>query len=168
MAGYNYNNYYNPNQQMLNSLERQKENINNLIAQYSQPQQPVAPVQNIINTNSNNMEFEAKMINENDDPSNIAVTRRTLFVNEAKKKMYIKEVDGTISKEYDIIVPLDEKDKKIMELEERIKKMEEKENVKYAKSNKSNDDKQQSITTSNEFDESSTKANTKSVSKSTK
>lgn len=167
MAGYNYNNYYNPNQQMLNSLERQKENINNLIAQYSQPQQPVAPVQNIINTNSSNMDFEAKIINENDDPANIAITRKTLFINEAKKKMYIKEVDGTISKEYDIIVPLDEKDKKIMELEERIRRMEEKENVKYAKSNKSNDEFKQSNAISNEPNESSTETISKSISKAT-
>lgn len=166
---FNYTpNYYNPNQQMLNSLERQKENINNLIAQYSQPQQTMPPVQNIINTNSNNMEFEAKMINENDDPSNIAVTRKTLFVNEAKKKMYIKEVDGTISKEYDIVVPLDEKDKKILELEKRLKEMEEKVNAKYAEPIKSNDDEQQSNAVSDKSIKSTTKTISKSISKATK
>lgn len=167
MAGYNYNNFYNPNQQMLNNLERQKENINNLIAQYSQPQQ--APVQNIINTNpQNNLEFEAKMINENDDPSNIAVTRKTLFVNEAKKKMYVKEVDGTISKEYGLVIPLDEKDKKILELENRIKEMEEKINAKYPEPIKSNDGKQQSSATSFEPTKSAAKTDIRSISKSVK
>ena len=43
-----YNNFY-PNQNMMNNLLRQKENIENLINQYNQPQ---VPVQNIINTGS--------------------------------------------------------------------------------------------------------------------
>lgn len=157
--------YYNSNLQMINNLERQKENINNLIAQYSQP----APVQNIINTNSvNNNELEARILNRDEEPSNIAITRKTVFISESNKKVYIKDVDGTITKEYDIIVPLDEKDKKILELEKRLKEMEEKINVQYAEPTKSNDDIKQPITISNEPIKSATKATIKSDTKPTK
>ena len=46
----NYNSLYNPNQAIINQLLRQKDNIDNILNQYNQPQ---APVQNIINTISN-------------------------------------------------------------------------------------------------------------------
>lgn len=120
MANYN-NNFFNPNQNMINQLLRQRDNIENMINQYSQPQQ--APVQNIINTASS-IEFEARILENEEDPMNIAIVRRTLFVDEKNQKVLIKEVDGTISKQYQIIVPLDEKDKKILDLEERLKEME--------------------------------------------
>lgn len=148
----------NPNQLMINNLFRQKESIDNLINQYSQP-----PVQNIINTNAS--EIEARIIGVNDDISNIAVTRKTVFVDESRKKVTIKEVDGTISKEYEIIVPLDEKDKKILELENRLKEMEERINVQYAKLNKSNDVEQQSVTVSNKPVESESKTISKPISR---
>ena len=88
---------------MINQLMRQKENIENMITQYSQPP---APVQTIINTGSNNFEFEARILKDDEDISNIAIMRKTLFVDEKNKKISIKEVDGSISKEYEIIVPL--------------------------------------------------------------
>ena len=126
---------------MINQLLRQKENIDQLINQYSQQ---TAPVQNIINT-GNNVEFEAKEIKNNEDVTNILIQRRTLFIDENNKKIYIKELDGTISKEYDIIVPLDEKDKRINELEEKLRNMEVMiNNVKYAESNGTNDELEQS------------------------
>jgi hypothetical protein len=107
---------------------RQKENIDNLISQYSQP-----PVQNIITTG---VEMEAKYLGKDDDISNIAVTRKTIFIDEFNKKVQVKEIDGTISKEYEIVVPLDEKDKKILELEQKIKEMENG----YSKSNVTDDE----------------------------
>lgn len=146
------------NQGMINQLMRQKENIENMITQYSQPP---APVQTIINTGSNNFEFEARILKDDEDISNIAIMRKTLFVDEKNKKILIKEVDGSISKEYEIIVPLDEKDKKILELENRLKEMEEKVNDKYAKSTKSNDVKQQS----NANDNGNVKSTAKTISK---
>lgn len=146
------------NQGMINQLMRQKENIENMITQYSQPP---APVQTIINTGSNNFEFEARILKDDEDISNIAIMRKTLFVDEKNKKISIKEVDGSISKEYEIIVPLDEKDKKILELENRLKEMEEKVNDKYAKSTKSNDVKQQS----NANDNGNVKSTAKTISK---
>jgi hypothetical protein len=121
--------YYNQNQGLINQLERQKDNIDNLLYQYSQP----TPVQNIINTGS---DFEARFINENEDISNIPIMKKTLFIDEYNKKISIKELDGSISKEYEIVVPLDEKDKKILELETKLKEMEMKyESTKPIKSN---------------------------------
>lgn len=150
-------NTFNQNQGMINQLLRQKENIENMITQYSQPP---APVQTIINTGSNNLEFEAKILNNDEDISNIAIMRRTLFVDEKNKKIVIKEVDGTISKEYEIVVPLDEKDKKILELENRLKEMEVRING-NTKSIKSNDGGKQSNTNVN----GDAKPSTKTISK---
>ena len=125
------------NQSMINQLLRQKDTIDNMINQYSQPQ----PIQNIINTG---IEFEARMLKDGEDISNIAVIRRTLFIDEKNKKISIKELDGSISKEYEIVVPLDEKDKKILELEQKLEEMEKK--IEYSKSIESNAISEQSIT----------------------
>ena len=136
-------NYYNSNQGMINQLLRQKDNIDNLINQYQQmPQQ--SPIQNIINQ-APGLEFEARILKENEDPMDIAVIRKTLFVDETNKKVVIKEVDGTISKTYDIVVPLDAKDQKILELETKLKEMEEKINAKYGESIESTSWEQEQI-----------------------
>lgn len=111
---------YGTSQTMINQLMRQKDSIDSLISQYSQP-----PVQNIINTGS---DFEARILKENEQVQDILISRRTMFLDEFNKKLSIKEVDGTISKEYEIVIPLDEKDKKILELERKIKEMEESKN----------------------------------------
>lgn len=121
------------NQAMINQLMRQKDNIDNLISQYSQP----SPVQNIINTSS--LEFEARILKDNEEADNIFVARRTMFLDKKNKKLVIKETDGTISEEYEIVLPLDEKDKKILELEKKIKEMEEHE---HAESNVTDDEQQ--------------------------
>ena len=133
-------NYY-PNQAMLNQLFRQKDNIDNLISQYQQP-----PVQNIINTGT---DFEARILKENEQVENILINRKTMFLDEQNKKLYIKEVDGTISKEYEIVIPLDEKDKKILELESKLKEMEGKINE-STKSTSSNSKQSKSSSNDNE------------------
>lgn len=159
-------NNFNPNQTLINDLYRQKNSIDGLISQVMGQQQMTPPVQNIINTNGGNygngVMFEARMMNKDEDISNIAVNTKTLFVNEDRKKIYIKEVDGTISKTYDIIVPLDEKDKKIIELEKRIKEMEKAIDVKLAESNEPNEYEQQQ----NAVFDKSTKSKSKTISKS--
>ena len=134
-------NYYNPNQNMINQLMRQKDNIENMLNQYNQPQ---APVQNIINT-VNSSDFEARILNEDEQIENVYINKRTMFLDKINKKLMIKEIDGKISEEYEIIIPLDEKDKKIIELENRLKEMEGKFNE-YAKPIKSNDVIKQSNT----------------------
>lgn len=130
-----------PNQTMLNQLFRQKDNIDNLISQYSQP-----PVQNIINTGT---DFEARILKEGEQLENILINKRTMFLDEHNKKLSIKEVDGSISKEYEIIIPLDEKDQKILDLENRLKEMEERINE-SSKHTRSNSKQQESISDANE------------------
>lgn len=126
---YDYN-----NAGLMNQLYRQKENIENMINQYTQP-----PVQNIINTTGNS-EFDVKFIQNNEDISNIIIAKKTLFIDENNNKISIKEIDGTISKSYDIIIPKDEKDIKIETLENKIKELEEKINGKSTKPNVANHD----------------------------
>ena len=121
------------NQAMINQLMRQKDNIDNLINQYSQP----SPVQNIINTSG--IDFEARILKDGEEAENTYVARRTMFLDKKNKKLLIKETDGTISEQYEIILPLDEKDKKILELEQRIKEMEEHE---HTESNGTNNEQQ--------------------------
>lgn len=125
---YNYNNIA-----MMNQLYRQKENIENMINQYSQNvAQP--PVQNIINTTGTTSEIDVKFLKNNEDISNIIISKKTLFIDENNAKISIKETDGTISKVYDIIIPKDEKDLKIEELEKKLRELEERVNDKSTKS----------------------------------
>lgn len=131
---YNYNG-------LMNQLYRQKDNIENMIAQYSQGMMnQQAPVQNIINTTSSSNDVEIKTIGKDDDISNIIVTKRTLFIDEFKNKISLKELDGMISKSYDIIVPKDEKDLKIEELENKLKELEGKINVQSTITDVTSDD----------------------------
>jgi len=123
---------------MINQLYRQKDNIENMIAQYANPQP--APVQNIINTSTSTSDTEIKYLSKNDDVNNIIIMKKTVFIDEYNNKIMIKELDGTISKSYDIIVPKDEKDLKIEELENKVKELEEKINDKYSKLDVSIDD----------------------------
>lgn len=156
-------NFYNPNQNMINQLMRQKDNIESMLNQYNQPQQPI---QNIINTGGS--EFEARILNENEDVANIYINKRTMFLDKTNKKLLIKEINGEISEEYEIIIPLDEKDKKIFELEKKLKEMEEKINVKYAEPIRSNVELDKSNANGDEYVKSTTETNAKSISKSTK
>ena len=115
---------YNNLNGMMNQLYRQKENIENMINQYANAAQQ-SPIQNIINT-TNSSDTDVKFLNPEDDIKNIIITKRTLFIDENNHKISIKETDGSISKSYDIIVPKDEKDLKIEELENKIIELEEK------------------------------------------
>ena len=162
MAG--FNGYYNPNQGMINQLLRQKDNIDNMINQYSQPQ---APVQNIINA-AIPVEFEARILKDDEDVENTFINKRTMFLDKKNKRIVIKEIDGKISEQYEIILPLDEKDKKILELEKRLKEMEDKVNVEHTEPIRTNDKQQQSNANVDGNVESTTKANGGTVSKSTK
>ena len=138
-----YNNNY------INQLYRQKDNIENMIAQYSQGLiSPQAPVQNIINTSSNTSDYDVKFLGKDDDITNIIVTKKTLFIDESKAKISIKEVDGSISKSYDIIIPKDEKDLKIEELEKKLQELEGKINVQSTESNVASNDIKSTTTSS--------------------
>ena len=147
---------YNYNQtNMMNQLYRQKDNIENMIAQYANmSSQP--PVQNIINTSNSSSDTDVRFLKPEDDISNIIITKRTLFIDEPKNKISIKELDGSISKSYDIIVPKDEKDLKIEELEQKIIELEGKINVQSTNTNVANGDVKSTATSTTKSTKSAT------------
>ena len=152
---------YSNNQYMLDSLNRQKERIDDMIRSYQQPQ----PVNNFINTNQTAPKdmLEWRVLNETEDVDNLYVSNKTLFIND--NLMVIKDVDGKTEKwEVKKIYPIDKKDKKINELENEIKKLKEVLNehtepistIGECKQSNGNDD---------EYVESKSKTTSKSISK---
>ncbi len=112
-----YNIYSNP----IDRIDGQMRELENLKKNYqSLPQQPI---QNIINTNSQNIDFEARILNENEKPDEILVQRRTAFIDLFKGKLSIKELNGDL-KEYDIILPKTKEQLENEELKEKVKELE--------------------------------------------
>ena len=123
---------YGNNQYMLNSLNREKQKIEEMIQTYqNQPQ----PVNNFINTGqtTNKDLVEWRVLNENEEVDNLYVSNKTLFIND--NLMILKGVDGSLSK-WNIkkVYPIDKKDEKINQLEEEIKKLKEMINGEHSKS----------------------------------
>ena len=81
------------------------------------------PIQNIINTQMplNNL-FMAQFLKENEKVEEMFVNHKTAFIDLFKKELKIKDIDGTITT-YGLILPKDEKDKKIEELEKQIQEL---------------------------------------------
>ena len=81
------------------------------------------PIQNIINTQMplNNL-FMAQFLKENEKVEEMFVNHKTAFIDLFKKELKIKDIDGTITI-YGLILPIDEKDKKIEELEKQIQEL---------------------------------------------
>ena len=122
-----YNNNF-----MLDKLSRQKEEIENLIKNYQNPQ---TPVNNFINTNQTSSKdlIEWRILNENEEVDNLYVNNKTLFIND--NLMVLKGVDGSLEKwEVKKIYPIDKKDEKINQLEEEIKNLKEMINSEHSKS----------------------------------
>lgn len=118
---------------MLDKLSRQKEEIENLIKNYQNPQ---TPINNFINTNQNaNRDLiELRVLNENEEVDNLYVSNKTLFIND--NLMVLKGVDGSLEKwQVKKIYPIDKKDEKINVLEEEIRKLKEMINNEHSKSN---------------------------------
>ena len=114
---------YNPME--INRIDRQIEDLQRLKASY-QNMPATQPINNIINTPTPVTAqpiFEAKFTTEN--PADIYVANKTAFIDLKNGKLSIKETDGEI-KEYFLILPKDEKDIKIENLERKIKEMENK------------------------------------------
>lgn len=115
-----FNPYFNP-QSNIDRINNQIKELENLKGQYQnmniqpQTQQPIT--QNFqLASNQTIVDFEAKYLKDNEDISNIPINHRTAFIDLNKGMLSIKEVDGNI-KEYPIVLPKDEKDLKIEELE---------------------------------------------------
>ena len=152
---------YGNNQYMLDSLNRQKERIDDMIRNYQQP-----PVNNFINTNqmSSKDMIEWRVLNENEEVDNLYVQNKTLFIND--DLMILKGVDGSLEKwKVQKIWPIDKKDEKINALEEEIKKLKEMINNEHSKSNESVGECKQSDVNANGDVEPKSKTSGKSVSK---
>ena len=152
---------YGNNQYMLDSLNRQKERIDDMIRSYQQPQ----PVNNFINTGQTNTKdlIELRVLNETEEVDNLYVSTKTLFIND--DTMILKGVDGSLQK-WSIrkTYPIDKKDEKINALEEEIKKLKEVINE-YPKSNEPVRECEQSVSDANGDVDRKSKTNSKSVSK---
>lgn len=117
-----YGNPYFNQQAGIDRINNQIKELENLKGQYqAMPQQQ--PIQNIINTTSQNVEFEARFLNENEEVENIPINRKTAFISPKNGYLKIKEINGDITT-YELIPPKDEKDLRIEELERKIKEME--------------------------------------------
>lgn len=117
----NYYNMYMP-QPNLDRINRQIEDLNQLKQQIqSQPQ--VAPINNYINTNTPKIEMEAKMLTKGQTVEDVIVQNKTVFIDEDNSKVYIKDIDGTINKEYEIVVPKTPEQLRIEELEKELSEM---------------------------------------------
>ena len=128
---YNYDN-------MLNTLNREKRRIEDMIQNYqNQPQ----PVNNFITTNQTPIKdmVEWRILNENEEVDNLYVQNKTLFIND--NMMVLKGIDGSLQK-WNITrtYPIDKKDEKINALEEEIRKLKEVINNEYSKPISTNDE----------------------------
>lgn len=153
-----YNNNF-----MLDKLSRQKEEIENLIKNYQNPQ---TPVNNFINTNQTQSKdlIEWRVLNENEEVDNLYVQNKTLFIND--NLMVLKGVDGSLEKwEVKKIYPIDKKDEKINALEEEIKKLKEMINNEHSKSSSTVGECNKSNANDDVYAKSKPKTTSKSVSK---
>lgn len=153
-----YNNNF-----MLDKLSRQREEIDNLMKAYQNPQ---TPINNFINTNQTPQKdmIEWRILNENEEVDNLYVNNKTLFVRD--NLMVLKGVDGSLEKwEVKKIYPIDKKDEKINALEEEIKKLKEMISNEYIKLDEPIREIKQSDVNDDVVVESKSKASSKSVSK---
>lgn len=108
----------------INQIENQIRNLENLKQQYQQSFQQT-PIQQFINATPP-VEMEGKILKNNENINDIIVMNRTMFLDESNKKLYIKEKDGTISKEYEIVIPKTKEELKIEELSTNNEKLSQK------------------------------------------
>ena len=117
-----YNPYSNPYNNPMDRIDNQIRELENLKKGYQNlPQQPT----NIFNVGNNTpqINFEARMLEENEKPEEILVQRRTAFINLKKGLLSIKEINGDI-KEFKIELPKTPEQLKIEELERKVKEYE--------------------------------------------
>lgn len=109
------------NNYMLDRLSRQKEEIENLMKSYQNPQTPM----NVFNVGGSQIDFEARIIGKDEKPNEIMVQRKTAFICLENAKLSIKELNGDI-KEYEIVIPKTPEQIENENLKKRIKELEEK------------------------------------------
>lgn len=97
------------------NIDRQIEDLQRLRAGY-QNQQPI----NIYNNATPNVnDFYARYLGENEKVDEILVTHKTAFIDLKNGVLSVKELNGD-TQCYQLILPKDEKDLKIEELERRL------------------------------------------------
>lgn len=120
------NNFYNPSMN-IERLNRQKDEIENLIKTYQNMNNQPQPINNFINTSNKDTSNSVVLnkLNDGDEVENIMVTQDTIFIG--TNRMQIKKLDGTIEK-YNIekYYPIDERDKMIKELNDKVSELERK------------------------------------------
>ena len=147
---------------MLDRLNRQKEELDNLIRNYQNTPQPV---NNFISTNQTPSRelIEWRILNENEEVDNLYVNTKTFFIND--NMAILKGVDGSLEKwQVKKIYPIDKKDEKINALEEEIKKLKEMMNNEYAESNSTTKKCNESSTNDDGITNRKPKTSSKSVS----
>ena len=122
------NPYYNAYSNPIDRIDNQMKELENLKRNYQNSQ--ARPIQNIINTNGSQIDFEARILSENEKPDEIPIQRKTAFIDLKNGVLSIKDVNGKIE-EYKIEIPKTPEQLKIEELErqnkELLSKLEEKE-----------------------------------------
>ena len=123
-----YNNGYGQEQYL-----RQLQNLKNEAEQRIQQVMSYQGMQQIPSINqtfqlatnqSTNNEFDGKTVRNIDDVKNTLAFKTTLFINENKNMLWIKDASGAI-KTYSMqeVVELDEKDKIILELQKQLEEL---------------------------------------------
>ena len=122
------NPYYKAYSNPIDRIDNQMKELENLKRNYQNSQ--ARPIQNIINTNGSQIDFEARILSENEKPDEIPIQRKTAFIDLKNGVLSIKDVNGKIE-EYKIEIPKTPEQLKIEELErqnkELLSKLEEKE-----------------------------------------
>lgn len=117
---------YNPVE--ISRIDRQIEDLQRLKSSYQAMPQPINNIITSPTTSASTPLFEARFTTEN--PSDIFVQNKTAFIDLKNGKLSIKEPDGEL-KEYFIVLPKDEKDVKIENLERKLRDMENRLNTTY-------------------------------------
>ena len=121
--------YGNPNQFYLQDLQNMRDKIDNQMRQLNQnamqSNNPPAINQTFqLAPNQTNQDLEAKYATNIDEVKNTLVMRTGIFTNKDFSTIWIKDITGNIRTfSTQEVIELDEKDKKILELEKQIENM---------------------------------------------
>ena len=121
--------YGNPNQFYLQDLQNMRDKIDNQMRQLNQnamqPNNPPAINQTFqLAPNQTNQDLEAKYATNIDEVKNTLVMKTGIFTNKDFSTIWIKDITGNIRTfSTQEVIELDEKDKKILELEKQIENM---------------------------------------------
>lgn len=121
--------YGNPNQFYLQDLQNMRDKIDNQMRQLNQNAMQLNNPPAINQTfqlapNQTNQDLEAKYATNIDEVKNTLVMKTGIFTNKDFSTIWIKDITGNIRTfSTQEVIELDEKDKKILELEKQIENM---------------------------------------------